>query len=81
METYKINWTTRATKDLRKVYNFYTELIGEEKAFELIMKILKRVDYLSDERFVKMEGILQADKGETKTTDDVLSKCKQLLQK
>lgn len=57
METYKIDWTIRARKDLRKVYIFYTDLIGEEQAFELILKILERVDYLSDERFVKMGAI------------------------
>ena len=57
METYEINWTSRATKDLRKVYNFYTELINEEKSFELILKILERVDFLSDKRFVKMGPI------------------------
>jgi len=57
METYEINWTSRAKKDLRKVYNFYTELIGEEKAFELITTILERVDILSDRKFVKIGAI------------------------
>lgn len=57
METYEINWTTRAKKDLQKVYHFYTESIGEEKAFEFISTILERVDVLSDVRFVKMGTI------------------------
>lgn len=57
METYEINWTTRAKKDLRKVYHFYTESIGEEKAFEFVATILERVNVLSDVRFVKMGTI------------------------
>ena len=57
MEAYEIIWTTRATKDLRKVYKFNIELSGEEKAFELILLLLKRVDLLSDKRFVKMGAI------------------------
>ena len=57
MEAYEINWTARAKKDLRKVYNFYTELIGEEKAFEIILILFERVDLLSDSKFVKMGAI------------------------
>ncbi len=57
MERYEINWTTRAKKDLRKVYNFYTESVSEEKAFEFIETILERVDMLSDARFVEMGAI------------------------
>lgn len=57
METHEIIWTTRATKDLQKVYKFNIELSGEEKAFEFILLLLKRVDLLSDKRFVKMGTI------------------------
>lgn len=57
MEKYKIKWTSRAIKDLRKVYLFYTEQIGEAKAFDLIQILLKKVDVLSDERFVKMGAV------------------------
>ena len=57
METYEINWTSRAKKDLRKVYGFYIESIGEEKAFELISAILERVDILSDGKFLKSGAI------------------------
>ena len=57
METYEINWTSRAKRDLRKVYNFYTESIGEEKAFEFITTVLERVDILSDIKFVKIGAI------------------------
>jgi plasmid stabilization system protein ParE len=52
--TYEIKWTSRAKKDLRKVYGFYTELAGEEKAFEIVTALLERVDNLSDVKFVKM---------------------------
>ncbi len=57
MEAYKIEWTARATKDLRKVYSSYTDFIGEEKAFALVLSILERVDYLSDEKFVRLGAI------------------------
>jgi plasmid stabilization system protein ParE len=54
LETYEIKWTSRAKNDLRKVYKFYTELAGEDKAFEIISNIIGRVDILSDAKFVKM---------------------------
>ena len=57
MEAYEINWTTRATKDLRKIYNFNIEVLGEEKAFELVLLLLERVDMLSDKRLVKMGAV------------------------
>ncbi len=57
METYEIKWTSRAKKDLRKVYEFYTELAGEEKAFEKITTLLERVDVLSDAKYVKIGAI------------------------
>ncbi|MCG8699965.1 MAG: hypothetical protein MI922_18060, partial [Bacteroidales bacterium] len=43
-----------AVKDLRKIYNFNTELIGEDEAFELVLRILAKVDFLTDKKFVKM---------------------------
>lgn len=54
MEKYEIVWTSRAKKDLRKVYAFYAEMTGESKAFEIVESLLKRVDVLADKRFVKM---------------------------
>jgi len=57
LETYEIIWTSRAVKDLHKVYDFYSEQIGEVNAFELIQLLLSKVDVLSDERFVKMGTI------------------------
>jgi len=57
LESYEIKWTSRAKKDLRKVYEFYTELAGEEKAFEKITTLLERVDVLSDAKHVKIGAI------------------------
>ena len=57
MERYEIKWTSRAKKDLRKVYHFSCELAGEDKAFELIIQILARVDILSDSRFIHSGSI------------------------
>ena len=57
METYEIKWTSRAKKDLRKVYEFYIELVGDEKAFEIITVLLERVDILADAKYVKMGAI------------------------
>ncbi|MCK4923008.1 MAG: type II toxin-antitoxin system RelE/ParE family toxin [Bacteroidales bacterium] len=54
MEAYEIIWTSRAASDLKKVYHFYKQLIGEQKAFDLIMLLFKQVDRLSDKRFIKM---------------------------
>lgn len=51
MEKYEINWTLRAVRDLRRIYHFQTEFMGEEKAFDLVQLILKKVDVLSDKRF------------------------------
>jgi plasmid stabilization system protein ParE len=57
LETYEIKWTNRATKDLRKIYNFNIGIIGEEGAFGLVLLLLERVDMLSDKRFVKMGAV------------------------
>lgn len=57
MEKYEIRWTSRAIKDLRKIYEFYIELSGEEKAFEIITGLLEYVDILNDPRFVKMGAV------------------------
>lgn len=57
METHEIKWTSRAKKDLRKVYEFYIELAGEKKAFEIITTLLERIDILSDAKYVKIGAI------------------------
>lgn len=57
MEKYEINWTSRAKKDLREIYDFYCEAINEEKAFEIVIAVLKRVDLLSDSKFARMGSI------------------------
>lgn len=57
METYQISWTSRAKKNLRKVYEFYTETIGEEKAFEIVVNVLDRVTLLSNAKFVRMGAV------------------------
>lgn len=54
MEEFKIKWTSRAVKDLRKIYNFYTEQIGENKSIDIIQSLLNKVDILSDPKFVKI---------------------------
>jgi len=57
LEDYKISWTSRAVKDLRKIYNFYTEQIGEDKAFEIIQSLVHKVDILSDSKFVEIGAL------------------------
>ncbi len=57
MEAYEVVWTSRATKDLRRVYDFYTDHIGEEKAFAIIQSLLDKVDVLTDARFVKIGAV------------------------
>ncbi len=57
METYEIIWTSRAAGDLKKVYYFYSQVIGEQKAFDFILLLLESVDRLSDKRFIKMSAI------------------------
>jgi plasmid stabilization system protein ParE len=57
VETYKIIWTARAKKDLRKVYDFYCETINEEKSFEIVIAVLDRVELLSEDKFAKMGAI------------------------
>ena len=57
MEKYKVVWTSRAASDLKNVYHFYSQLIGEQKAFDFILLLLERVDRLSDKRFIKIGAI------------------------
>jgi len=57
VETYEINWTSRAKKDLLGVYDFYCETINEEKSFEIVTAVLNRVELLSDGKFAKMGAI------------------------
>ena len=57
METQEIIWTSRAASDLKNVYRFYSQVIGEQRAFDFILLLLDRVDRLSDKRFIKMGAI------------------------
>jgi len=57
LETFEINWTSRAVKDLKKIYHFYTEQIGEEKSFRLVNSLVDKVDVLSDGRFSKVGAV------------------------
>jgi len=54
---YEIKWTLRAVRDLRRIYHFHTEQMEEEKAFDLVQLILKKVDVLSDKRFSGMGAV------------------------
>ena len=54
---YEIKWTSRAVRDLRKIYHFYTDKRGEKKAFKMVQSILKKVDVLSDKRFTRIGAI------------------------
>ncbi|WP_462316896.1 type II toxin-antitoxin system RelE/ParE family toxin [Marinilabilia sp.] len=54
MATFKIKWTNRAKKDLRKVYNFYSETINEDKSIEIITSLLNKIDILTNEAMVKI---------------------------
>ncbi|TAJ14675.1 type II toxin-antitoxin system RelE/ParE family toxin [Marinilabiliaceae bacterium JC017] len=60
MEAYQIVWTSRAVKDLRKVYNFNVEVRGEDKAFELTQFLIDRVTLLSNKKFIEM-GVVDED--------------------
>jgi plasmid stabilization system protein ParE len=42
----KIIWTGRAKSDLNKVYEFNSQLFGEEKSFKIIENIVKKADLL-----------------------------------
>ncbi|HNU42481.1 MAG TPA: hypothetical protein PKH83_08305 [Cyclobacteriaceae bacterium] len=57
----EIIWTSQSKNDLLTIYEFNIDVIGEEKAFELIQKIIEKVEilkrlipggtrYLSDKR-------------------------------
>jgi plasmid stabilization system protein ParE len=54
LEEYKIKWTSRAVKDLRKIYNFYSEQLGENMSINIIQSLLNKVDILSDPKFVEI---------------------------
>lgn len=43
----EIIWTNQSKNDLKKIYEFNIDVIGEEKAFELIQKIIDRTTLLS----------------------------------
>jgi len=42
----EIIWTSQSKNDLQTIYEFNSVVIGEEKAFELIQKILEKVELL-----------------------------------
>lgn len=42
----EVIWTDLAKADLQEAYEFNTDLMGEEKAFELIKKLIKKADVL-----------------------------------
>ena len=42
----EVIWTAQAKDDLHKIYEFNTLLLGEEKAYSLIEKLVKKVDIL-----------------------------------
>jgi len=44
-------WTTRATKDLKKVTTFYAQLYGTKKAKGIALKIRKSTDILENPNF------------------------------
>lgn len=57
----EIIWTSQSKNDLQTIYEFNIDVIGEERAFELIQKIIEKVGilkrlipggtrYLSDKR-------------------------------
>jgi plasmid stabilization system protein ParE len=43
----EIIWTIQAKKDLQQIYDFNSLVIGEDKAFQLIDRILEKADALS----------------------------------
>ena len=52
MEDFRIKWTARAVKDLKKTYSFYVELFGEQKGLKIIQHLANKVDSLSNPNFV-----------------------------
>ncbi|MDX9942681.1 MAG: hypothetical protein RBS53_10730 [Bacteroidales bacterium] len=54
MAEYQIKWTSRAIKDLRKVYLFNIEFMGEEKSFALVEGLISRVAFFAEKRCVKV---------------------------
>lgn len=57
MEKYQIVWTSRAKKDLRKVFDFYALNAGHHKASSIVQSILERIDILADSRFIASGAI------------------------
>ena len=45
-----VEWTTRATKDLKKTTKFYIDLYGKEKAKKIATAIRKKTEILEDEK-------------------------------
>jgi hypothetical protein len=52
LETFKeIIWTKRALSDLRKAYDFNSDIYGEEKSFAIVQRIISKIELLKDQRF------------------------------
>lgn len=49
--TKPVFWTERALKDLQKIYNFNIEIIGQDKAFEIISLVVEKVSILENLSF------------------------------
>jgi len=61
LEIFKeIIWTKRALSDLRKAYDFNTEIYGEAKSFAIVQRIISKVELLQDLRFEKI-GLIDED--------------------
>lgn len=56
----EIIWTKRALNDLRKAYDFNTEIYGEEKSFAIVQRIISRIELLKDQRFTEI-GLVDED--------------------
>jgi plasmid stabilization system protein ParE len=54
LDCYEISWTARAIKDLRTVFEFYSEQAGHQKAIEIVRSMVEKVDILADTRFVEL---------------------------
>ncbi|MFM9840281.1 MAG: type II toxin-antitoxin system RelE/ParE family toxin [Cyclobacteriaceae bacterium] len=45
----EVTWTEEAESDLQNIYNFNSPLMGEQKAFQLIEKLVLKTDILNNE--------------------------------
>ncbi len=56
-QSKEIVWTKRALSDLRKIYDFNTDIQGEDKAHELISNIVDRIEILQNEKFTSIGSL------------------------